>query len=151
SRGRHGFEYELIDTGVFDEDRYFDVEVEYAKASPRDIAISITVTNRGPDAADLHLLPTLWFRNTWWRGDDHQRPTIERGADSVRPRLVATEAFLGEWSLSYQSGGDALFTDNETGTKDAFHRYLIDGDKTAIKPSNAGTKAAILYRLNLGP
>ena len=150
SRGRDAFEYELIDTGVFDEDRYFDVVVEYAKAAPTDIGIRITVTNRGPDAATLHLLPTLWFRNTWWRDHDGERPVIRPAVDGGRNSLVAAERGLGDWSLAYAAGGEAVFTDNETGAKDAFHRYVVDGDRSSIKPAQMGTKAAIVYRLDVG-
>ena len=129
SRGRDAFEYELIDTGVFDDDRYFDVVVEYAKAAPTDIGIRITVTNRGPEPATLHILPTLWFRNTWWRDQTAERPVIAEAAGLDGQSLVATHRALGEWTLAY-SGGEPLFTDNETGPKDAFHRYVVDGDET---------------------
>ena len=147
SRGRDAFEYELIDTGVFDDDRYFDVVVEYAKAAPTDIGIRITVTNRGPEPATLHILPTLWFRNTWWRDQTAERPVIAAAAGRDGQSLVATHRALGEWTLAY-SGGESLFTDNETGPKDAFHRYVVDGDETAVKSAKTGTKAAVLHRIN---
>ena len=98
NRGRHGFEYELLDTGIFNEDRYFDVFVEYAKAAPADILIRITACNRGPDAATLVLLPTLWFRNTWsWNGD-HAKPLLRAGGDGAPIR--ASHSILGEYRLA---------------------------------------------------
>src|SRR3954464_9100048 len=92
-RGRHDLEYELLDTGIFDEDRYFDVTVEYAKAAPDDILMLVTAVNRGPDPATLHVLPTLWFRNTWSWGDGTPKPSIEAAAEGA----VARHAELGEW------------------------------------------------------
>src|SRR5205823_10048843 len=99
-RGRHEFEYELLDTGVFDQDRYFDVFVEYAKESPEDILIQITVFNRGPDPAELHVLPTLWFRNQWsWHGAD-DRPLLQQIAGSISAGLIkATDPKLGQRHL----------------------------------------------------
>ena len=110
-RSREDFEYELLDTGVFDDDRYFDVDVEYAKAAPDDIAIRITVANRGPQAARLELLPTLWFRNTWSWGDLIERPVVHAiGTD----RLLAEHTMLGSWTLAADDPDELLFTENET-------------------------------------
>ncbi len=157
-RGRADPEFELADTGVFDEERYFDVEIEYAKSAPDDVLVRITVTNRGPDAAPLVLLPTLWFRNYWsWGRSRLPRPVIEVVGAST---LVADHPVLGRFHL--QAAGPAaelLFTENEThferlwGTdsrtpyvKDAFHRYIVNGETTAVNPAKRGTKAALLYR-----
>src|ERR1700719_2900068 len=113
-RGRNDWEYELLDTGIFNEDRYFDVLVEYAKASPTDILIQISVSNRGPEAAALHVLPTLWFRNVWawWR--DEPKPSLkdasERNGGSV---IGATEALLGDYFLHCEGNARPLFTQNE--------------------------------------
>jgi hypothetical protein len=157
-RSREEFEYELLDTGVFDTDRYFDVFVEYAKADPEDILIRISVHNRGPEAAEIHLLPTLWFRNTWaW--DEVTKPTASQlGGQSV----VASHPQLGSQTLYCEGAGELLFTDNEsnasrlwgqpnpsTYVKDAFHNYVISGTREAVNPSKTGTKAAALYRLQV--
>src|SRR3954451_4783345 len=100
-RGKTDLEYELLDTGSFDEDRYFDVVVEYAKAGPDDILMLVTAHNRGPDAATLHLLPTLWFRNTWSWGDDVARPSLAAvDAGDGRVGARATHVELGDWLLS---------------------------------------------------
>ncbi len=170
SRGKHEGEFELTDTGCFDHDRYFDVFVEYAKASPNDTLIRIQVINRGDQTAELTLLPTLWFRNSWSWGCSHD------GCE-VKPRLRAGQAgevitdhgSLGRFRffcdpLVNDSPVDWLFTENETNaerlygvasesryTKDAFHRYLIHGDANAVNPKQFGTKAAAVYRLTLEP
>ena len=113
-RSRTEFEYELLDTGVFDDDRYFDVDVEYAKAAPDDIAIRITVTNRGPGAATLHLLPTLWFRNTWSWGDD-DRAAVARGGRATADTVVATHPDARQLSAcAARAPTELLFTENET-------------------------------------
>jgi len=161
-------EFELVDSGAFDGDRYFDVQVEYAKASPVDTLVVISIANRGPEAARLHVLPTLWFRNTWsWgrTGDNYPaRPGLrQRDASSV----VAEHADLGGYTLHAGAGPDGalpqwLFTENDTNaerlygtpgasqwTKDAFHRRVVDGDTGAVNPEGAGTKAAAWYRLDL--
>jgi hypothetical protein len=165
-RGKWEPEYELADTGVFDDGRYFDVVAEYAKASPEDILIRCTVANRGPEDAPLHLLPTLWFRNTWsWgrsgEGYSDERPTIERASPTA---VHATHPSFGEYRLDVESLPDAhaelLFTENETNVarlygaenptpyvKDAFHRRVIDGAADAVNPLGQGTKAAAWYRL----
>jgi mannosylglycerate hydrolase MGH1-like protein len=156
-RSREEFEYELLDTGVFDADKYFDVFVEYAKADPEDILVRITVCNRGPETAVLHVLPTLWFRNTWSCGDT-SKPEMYQ----IDGRIRASHDEIGERTLSYEGDPELLFTDNETNAgrlwgqanpspfvKDAFHEYLIAGKKDVVNFSKAGTKAAAHYRLEV--
>src|SRR5918993_4940522 len=161
-RGRHEFEYELIDTGVFDDGRYFDVFVEYAKASPEDILIRITVENRGPDEATLHVLPTLWFRNTWSWGSDTARPSLREipGAAAI----AASHPEVGDRYL-YADGDPALlFTENETNlqrlsnvpnrtpyVKDGINDYLVHAAGDSVNPAKTGTKAAAHYAITLGP
>jgi hypothetical protein len=149
-------EFELFDTGAFREDRYFDVFVEYAKADVEDICIRITAANRGPEAAEIHLLPTLWFRNTWsWA--DKPRPALS--LDSKTGAFLVQEREIGDFRLHFEDGGTPLFTENETNNerlfsaknaspyvKDAFHRYVIDGETAAVNPGRQGTKAAVLYK-----
>jgi len=155
-------EYELADTGIFDGGRYFDVVVEYAKGAPDDVLIAITVANRGPEAATLDLLPTIWFRNTWWK-PGRTRPTLAAGARADGRVVIETdEAYLGRYFLHAESGAEPLFTENETNVervfgapnrspyvKDAFHRYVIHGDAAAVNPAGRGSKAAARYRLEL--
>src|SRR5438477_7169491 len=137
-------EFELLDTGIFDENRYFDLFVEYAKAGPSDILIEITAHNRGSETAELHLLPQLFFRNTWSWKFDAERPAISPTSDSA---LEAVHTELGTYRLDYEGTPDLLFTENETNTnrlyetavndryfKDAFHEYLIEGKKDAVNP-----------------
>jgi hypothetical protein len=144
---------------VFDEDRYFDVFVEYAKADPEDILITITVHNRGPEAATLCLLPTLWFRNTWSWVKEETRPVLREGKDAS---IVASDSKLGDRTLQCEGNPELLFTENETNTarlwgqtnaspyvKDAFHNYLVSNKEDAVNPAKMGTKAAALYRLNI--
>ena len=151
-RSREEFEYELLDTGIYDEDRYFDVFVEYAKAGPEDILIRISVHNRGPEKATLHLLPTLWFRNTWSWDLGIVKPRLSQVADRA---IQATHGQLGEYTLQCDGNPEWLFTENETNVqslwgqpnpsqfmKDAFHRFLIGGEQGAINPDKIGTKAA---------
>jgi hypothetical protein len=159
-RSREDFEYELLDTGVFDADRYFDVFVEYAKADPEDILIRITVHNRGPETATLHLLPTLWFRNTWSWQKDAAKPTLRQVGSGT---IVATHAQLGERVLYCDGTPELLFTENESNAsrlwegqqnsspyvKDAFHNYLISGNPEAVNPAKTGTKAAAHYCLEV--
>jgi hypothetical protein len=158
-------EYELLDTGIFDEERYFDVAVEYAKAGPEDIVVRIDVTNRGPEAATLDLLPTLWFRNTWSWGWDDRKPSIvdvPAGAD-VRT-LRADHWKLGTHWLVAEGSPDLLVTQNETDNlrlwnvpnespyvKDGINRAVVDGDTTAVNPKNEGTKASLRYRMTVPP
>ena len=156
-RSRTEPELELLDTGVFDDNRYFDVVAEYAKASPSDILIKISVSNRGPEAATLHLLPTLWFRNTWsWDVGVH-RPRL-RGTDrpdGTKVITVENPALPGAYRLFVENASTVLYTENETnrrrlyGTensdlyvKDAFHDYVVHGKKNAVNPVHEGTKAA---------
>jgi len=164
-RGRNLPEFELMDTGAFAQNRYFDVFLEYAKADYEDILIKITAVNRGPDPADLHLLPTLWFRNTWSWGRDLRRPTV-RKAPAI-PGAVCAE--IEHWQygkrwLLCAGAPELLFTENETNyvklfnyrdrvpyTKDAFHEYVIHGNKEAVNPASSGTKVAALHPLRLAP
>ena len=153
-------EYELMDTGIFSEDRYFDILVEYAKHDVDDILARVTLINRAAVKAPLHLLPTLWFRNTWSWGYGTPRPEMERFDSQT---IVAREQTLGEFKLWLEDAPPLLFTENvsntkrlfnfdngEPYTKDAFHRYLIEGDKSAVNPEENGTKACGLYSLELG-
>ncbi len=164
-RSRTEMEYELLDTGVFDDDRYWDVFVEYAKEGPEDVLIAITAVNRGPETAVLHLLPTLWFRNTWSWGKESAKPELRRvDGPAGAPAIHAYHPELGELCL-YADGDPALlFTQNETNqrrifgaendspyVKDAFHRYVVDGEKTAVNPANTGTKAAAHYQITVAP
>jgi len=159
-RSREEFEYELLDTGVFDQDRYFDVFVEYAKGDPEDILIRISVFNRGSETADLHLLPTLWFRNTWSRSGG-EKPELHRVAPGA---IVASSPSLGECTMRCEGNPELLFTENESNAarlwgkgnpspyvKDAFHEYLIARNTAAVNSENRGTKAAALYRLSIPP
>ncbi|MBV8673447.1 MAG: glucosidase, partial [Acidobacteriaceae bacterium] len=158
-RSREEFEYELLDTGIFDEDRYFDVFVEYAKADPEDTLIRISVHNRGPEAAQIHVLPTLWFRNDWTWEKDSRKPAIGQ-ADGNKIR--ASHHSVGEYTLQCEGATELLFTENESNNeklwkqpnaspyvKDAFHRYVISGEKDAVNPAKTGTKAAAHYVLNV--
>ena len=158
-RSRKEFEYELLDTGVFDQDRYFDVFVEYAKASPDDILVRITVHNRGPEPARLRVLPTLWFRNTWsWEADQPKPSLREAGPGAIQ----ATHPDLGEYWLLCDGSDELMFTENETNVerlwrqpnaspyvKDAFHAYVISGRGEAVNPAKVGTKAAAHYALEV--
>ncbi len=160
-RGRGQPEYELLDTGIFDEDRYFDVFIEYAKASPEDLLVQITVHNRGPEAAALHLLPTLWFRNDWSWGDDASRPTLQQVAQHKDGGIVAlTQRDLGERSFYAAGASELLFTENESNAqrlwgvpnptpyvKDGIDSYIIHGDAGAVNPEKRGTKVAAHYPL----
>jgi hypothetical protein len=167
-RGGHESEFELSDTGICDGNRYFDVFAEYAKAGPDDILIRITIANRGPELAHLHVLPTLWYRNTWTWGARHvgytTKPSITAAGEG---RLQAEHVPLGRNWLAAGPGPDGkapqfLFTENETNAlalfgvenqtpyvKDAFHAFLIQGRTEAVNPAQVGTKAAALYRLEI--
>ncbi len=173
SRGGRGLEYELLDTGIFDEDRYFDVFVEYAKSSPDDISIRIEAFNRGPEAAMLQIIPHLWFRNTWaWTDPPGPEPEIRVGpsgegfislvADDSTAKMLPNLPFeyrLGERFLYAEAGAEVMFTYNESNNqrlygpqavnnkpyvKDAFHRRIVDGEE-ATNPANEGTKACLRY------
>ena len=162
-RSRLEREYELLDTGVFDEDRYFDVFVEYAKAAPEDILIQITVANRGPEEAQVHILPTLWCRNTWSWVDGAPRPLLKQGKGPEGMRVIAaSHPQLGERFLACQGEPALLFTENENnnerlfGTpnrtpyvKDGINNYLVHGVTQAVNPELTGTKAAVHYQLTL--
>lgn len=151
-----------MDTGIFFEDRYFDVEVEYAKADPEDILISIHVSNRGPQAAAIDLLPTVWFRNTWsWR-QPAERPLASAEAEAGAGTAIAlVEPMYNERWLNCEGAPALLFTENETNyarlygdvtrrySKDAFHRLFIEGEREAVNPHRRGTKAAAHYPLHI--
>ena len=161
-RSRSEPEYELVDTGIFDASRYFDVVIEYAKASATDLLIRIRVTNRGPDPAPLTLMPTLWMRNTWgWGYPDEQRQPMALDGDVV---VTGDLPHLGVYELLCRDGGSWLFTDNETNhqhlygepnptpyQKDGLHRYVIGAEAAAINPAQCGTKAARLLQRTLAP
>ncbi len=160
-RGRDLPEFELLDSGVFADDRYFDVLVEYAKSDPTDILARISATNRGPEPAPLHLLPTLWFRNTWAWGDDVVRPDLAAIDDEL---VRAWHPTLGEYWLACGSTPHLLFTDNESNAqrlwgaangsryvKDGINDAIVDGRRDAVNPSRSGTKAAAHYALALEP
>ncbi len=165
-RGLDDFEYELIDTGIFDGDRYFDVFVEYAKKTPTDILIEISVVNRAAEAAICHVLPTLWFRNTWsWGYDDgpmHDAPgkLLLRQIDGT---VQAQHPTLGNYLLYADDAPEFLFTENETDNvffgganaslyvKDAFHQRVVNGQTDAVNPQHEGTKAAAWYRREVAP
>ncbi|MCG8346565.1 MAG: hypothetical protein MI924_02135 [Chloroflexales bacterium] len=167
-RGKSEPEYELLDTGIFANDRYFDVFVEYAKAGPNDILVRISATNRGPTAAELHLLPTLWFRNTWSWGYDHDgadfRPDLRRAA-AGSSAVVAEQQQLGRYVLVCESVDMApalLFTENDTNLarlynvpnstsyiKDGINDAVVHGRRDAVNPDETGTKVAAHYRLNI--
>jgi hypothetical protein len=163
-RGRGGREYELLDTGVFDGNRYFDVTVEYAKASPEDILVRIEAANRGPEAAPLELLPTLWYRNTWsWNGT-LERPALRAVEDGPHARraVAATHPSDGEFWLGCDGQPELLFTENETnrprlyglppgprGAKDAFHEVVVHGRTEAANADQSGTKSAARYRFTI--
>lgn len=164
-RSRKEAEYELLDTGLFDENRYYDVFVEYAKVADEDLLIQINIINRGPETATLHLLPTLWFRNTWaWsKGGAKPELTLQENADIDDLHTIKiTHSELGERWFYCEKAHEVLFTENETNkkklfgvpndslyTKDAFHEYLIHGNRQAINPSHRGTKAAPHYILQI--
>ena len=165
SRSRQDFEYELLDTGVFDQDRYFDVFVEYAKASPEDILIQITIHNRGPEAAEVHVLPTLWCRNQWSWQSQANRPRLHQVAGTPGTGVIQASApDLGERWLYCAGDVPLLFTENETNTqrifgvpnrspyvKDSINDYIVHGQAGAVNPEQQGTKAAAHYRLTVNP
>jgi hypothetical protein len=165
-RSRHEFEYELLDTGVFNDNRYFDVFVEYAKSGPEDILVKITAANRGPDAAELHLLPTLWFRNDWasWITKSNRSPEAPHikqiKAAAGTSAAAVTHRLLGEFTFSCDGDVPLLFTDNTTNhhrlfpgqpndsqfVKDGINDYVVQGHQTAVNPARQGTKVAAHYR-----
>ena len=168
-RGRQALEYELLDTGIFNEDRYFDVFVEYAKAGSDDIAIRISVTNRGPEAATLHVLPTLWFRNTWSWEEGGSKPLLAgrqmEGMSAIsahHTEPVSYESFP-DYKLYCEGEPPLLFTENETNNarlfnstnaspyvKDGINDFVVSGNAHAVNPAQQGTKASPQYILNIG-
>ncbi|MBK7325774.1 MAG: glucosidase [Propionivibrio sp.] len=171
SRSRHEMEYELLDTGAFSDDRYFDVFVEYAKDGAEDILAKITVANRGPDAAELHVLPTLWFRNDWapWIAKSNradQKPNLKQTKAAAGTNAVAvSHPSLGEFVLACEGEVPLLFTENDTNSarlfpgqnnaspyvKDGINNYVVDGSRDAVNPEKQGTKVAAHYRLMVEP
>src|SRR5512136_2709485 len=167
-RNRNEMEYELLDTGVFKEDRYFDVFVEYAKAGPDDILVKITAVNRGPEAAELHLLPTLWFRNDWssWIASPARKQglALVEGAAGVST-AVATHPLLGDYTLCCEGDVPLLFTENVTNNerlfpgsksespyvKDGINDFVMQGKRDAVNPEKQGTKVAAHYRTAIAP
>jgi hypothetical protein len=170
-RGKGDPEFELADTGIFDDNRYFDVFVEYAKAAPDDLLILISAANRGPEAATLHLFPTLWFRNTWSWGYNDPHPRLFRleSGDAGCPQIQAEHPILGDYSLICQrinDGPDLMFTENESNyerlfpadgrngspfVKDGFNEYIVGGNREAVNASGQGTKASAHYSVIVGP
>ena len=162
-RDRRAPEFELIDTGVFEADRYFDVVVEYAKAAPDDVLIRITATNRGPEPAALELLPTVWYRNTWsWDVPASERPSLRAGESAGHAVIEGDHATLGARWLYCEGAPELLFTDNDTNVqrlyqqpnarpwvKDGINDYVVGGRSDAVNPERAGTKAAARYRATL--
>jgi hypothetical protein len=154
-RGRQDPPFNLLDTGVFNENRYWDIEVRYAKASPTETHIRVYATNRGPDTETIHLVPTLWFRNEWSWGRDVERPVLraQKAPSGAQWAVEAMHPSLGVYHLYGRHKADAMFTENESNgarlwgaanrtpyVKDAFHRYIIHGERAAINPDETGTK-----------
>jgi hypothetical protein len=167
-RTRHEFEYELLNTGIFEGDRYFDVFVEYAKAGPEDLLVKITAVNRGPKAAELCLLPTLWFRNDWasWTTIPAEKPTLKRiEGPTGTTAIAAVHPVLGSYYLYCDGEVSLLFTENETNNhrlfpnqpnaspyvKDSINDYIVRGRKDAVNPGQRGTKVAAHYQMTVGP
>ncbi|MEM9155920.1 MAG: glucosidase [Cyanobacteria bacterium P01_F01_bin.33] len=167
-RGRQALEFELLNTGVFDENRYFDVYVEYAKAAPEDILIQISVINRGPETKTLHVLPHLWFRNTWSWGSDGEKPHLKLVQQQGNfSEIAATHPEIGKyWFYCEGLNGDReiLFTENESNyqhlfnienptpyVKDGIHRYVVNGESNAVNPAHEGSKCAARYILEVAP
>jgi hypothetical protein len=161
-RGKLAPEFELIDTGIFNDDRYFDVFVEYAKADSEDILIKISATNRGPEVASLNLLPTIWFRNTWsWDHNQEPRPVLGRVGENV---IELNHRDLGKRWLYCDDSPELLFTENDTNNqrlfnapndshfvKDGINDYIVYGNQQAVNPEQVGTKAAANYKLSIAP
>jgi len=164
-RDKHAPEYELIDTGIFDDNRYFDVFVEYAKAAPEDILIRIQVINRGPDEAQASLLPTIWFRNTWSWDQAQSRPQLRAEKPAKNAGMIELDNSLyGRRHLLCEGRPELLFTENDTNSerlygianaspyvKDGINDYIVHGKKEAVNPDRVGTKAAAHYPLTVGP
>jgi hypothetical protein len=162
ARGKLDMEYELLDTGVFAEDRYFDVTVEYAKAAPDDVLMLVTVENRGPDDATLHVLPTLWFRNTWSWGDGSPKPLLDTEPVGDGTAVHASHPKLGDWLMYAANGAELLFCENETNNerlfgsanpspfvKDGINDYVVGGVTDAVNPAQTGTKVAAQHVLTV--
>jgi hypothetical protein len=154
-RGSPAMEFELIDTGIFDDDRYFDIEVEYGKADVDDVLMRITVHNRGPEQASIHVLPQVWFRNIWSWSAGTQKPSLQDQGNGV---VLARHDQLGLYSIEFEAADRLLFCDNESNfarlfgvsaapgyCKDAFHEYVVHGRADAVNAAGQGTKAAGLY------
>jgi hypothetical protein len=164
-RSKEEMEYELLDTGIFDEDRYFDVVVEYAKGAPDDILMVVTAYNRGPDQATLHVLPTLWFRNTWAWGDEMPKPTLTAVDGTPGIAVVrASHSELGDWCWCAEESAEMLFCENETNNerlfgvpnaaahvKDGINDFVVGGDRNAVNPERTGTKTAAHHVLTVAP
>ncbi len=156
-RDRKSREFELIDTGIFADDRYFDIFIEYAKNGPEDILIKITADNRGSKSAELHIIPQLWFRNTWAWGYDDYKPTLTETGSHV---IEADHKKLGRYFL-YSENGELLFCDNETNkerlygaanqskVKDGINDFVVNGEDRGIAPEKEGTKAGIVYKTKI--
>lgn len=165
SRNRLEFEYELLDTGVFDENRYFDVFVEYAKESPEDVLIKITVFNRGPEPANINILPTLWFRNVWSWWKNVNKPNLQQLTGEASHMIIKVDhSELGDYHLYCEGNPSLLFTENETNTerifgtpnqfpyvKDGINNCIVHGKQEVVNPNNSGTKAAANYSLTVEP
>jgi hypothetical protein len=169
-RSRFEMEYELLDTGIFNNDRYFDIFVEYAKDGPEDILVKITAINRGPEAAELHLLPTLWYRNDWssWIAESNRanvKPElIQASARTGETVVMSIHPLLGEFIFSCEGDVPLLFTENETNherlfegiknespyVKDGINDFVVSGNQEAVNPKNQGTKVAAHYKMNIG-
>jgi len=169
-RSRNEMEYELLDTGVFHDNRYFDIFVEYAKGGAEDILVKITAANRGPEAAELHVLPTLWFRNDWsqWIAESNRaavKPSLEQIEGGALTSAVAvTHPLLGQFILSCEGDVPLLFTENETNherlfpgqrnesphVKDGINECVVNGNQTAVNPDKRGTKVAAHYHVSVG-
>jgi hypothetical protein len=158
-RSREDFEYELLDTGIFEGNRHFDIFVEYAKADPEDVLARISVHNRGAEDAEICLLPTLWFRNTWSWGADSEKPELHQIGDDT---VLTSHGVLGSRALQCDGNPELIFTENESNkqrlwgqpndtpyVKDAFHEFVISDRAEAVNPAKRGTKAAALYRLRV--
>jgi hypothetical protein len=161
-RTRAAAEFEIQDTGIFKDGRYFDIFCEYAKQDVDDVLIRLTVVNRASTLESLVILPTLWFRNIWRWDKDYPPDKIPRITEASAAELMAAHPVLGRFRFTYEGTPELLFTENETNTerlwnwrgqnrfyKDAFHRYLIDGEQNAVNPARNGTKAATVYRFDL--
>ncbi|HVT95858.1 MAG TPA: hypothetical protein VHD76_23640 [Bryobacteraceae bacterium] len=160
ARARSMPEFELIDTGIFDQDRYFDITIEYAKSDVNDVWIRVTAINRGPDKASLHLIPTVWFRNTWEWGHSPGKPALKRDGGLIRLDVPT----LGAYQLSFEGSPELLFTENTSNTeklwqyragqgfyKDAFHECIVHGNRNAVNPAETGTKACGWHKFDLEP